>query len=66
VDEIRVEDGGLAAAGGAHDGDELLVEHVEGDAGDGRHLARTALERLGDLARLSNPARAKHIDSKGL
>src|SRR4029453_17533223 len=45
----HVEDGGLTAAGGAHDGDELAVEDLEGRTLDGGHLAAAVAKRLGQL-----------------
>ena len=45
----HVEDGGLAAAGGAHDGHEFLVVDIEGHSGDGRDLSRPRAESLGEV-----------------
>jgi hypothetical protein len=54
-----VEDRGLAAAGQAHDGDEFLIEDLEGDVVHGGHLASAASERLGEVA--DDDAGALHL-----
>ena len=41
-----VQERGLAAAGGTHDGDELILVDVEVDAVQGNHLTLASLELL--------------------
>jgi len=45
----HVEDGGLAAAGRAHDGHELALVDLEGDRRDGGDLARALTEGLREV-----------------
>ena len=58
----HVEDGGLAAAGRAHEGDELLVPHLERHAGDGVGHAAAGRERLAEVADLDPDARGRGQD----